>query len=199
MIRDFIQAARLRTLPLASACVLTGGALAAAAGTEQARFTPLFAGCLLTVVLLQILANFANDLGDFTNGADRAEGHQRSDRAVASGRAAADSAGIVDRLKTAACEPMEAMGIHALALRLKETQPIHNYEHGSKGPHESLFLHENGFFQRSYPQLGERKCSKIESLHVVLCPGSRHSMVRCGPPCDQKQRFLQRIGSPGSL
>ena len=67
MIRDFIQAARLRTLPLASACVLTGGALAAAAGTEQARFTPLFAGCLLTVVLLQVLANFANDLGDFTN------------------------------------------------------------------------------------------------------------------------------------
>lgn len=89
MTRDFIQAARLRTLPLASACVFTGGALAAAAGTEQVRFTPLFAGCLLTVVLLQVLANFANDLGDFTNGADRAEGHQRSDRAVASGRISA--------------------------------------------------------------------------------------------------------------
>ena len=86
MLRDFIQAARLRTLPLASACVLTGGALAAASGVPQARFGPLFAGCLATVILLQVLANFANDLGDFANGADRAEGHQRSDRAVASGR-----------------------------------------------------------------------------------------------------------------
>ena len=90
MVRDFIQAARLRTLPLASACVLTGGALAAASGeVGQDRFLLLFLGCLLTVVLLQVLANFANDLGDFENGADRAEGHERSDRAVASGRIAA--------------------------------------------------------------------------------------------------------------
>jgi len=87
MVRDYIQAARLRTLPLASACVLTGGALAAATGTVGfARFIPLFMGCLMTVVLLQVLANFANDLGDFENGADRAKGQERSDRAVASGR-----------------------------------------------------------------------------------------------------------------
>lgn len=87
MVRDFIQAARLRTLPLASACVLTGGALAGATGNVGfVRFTPLFVGCLATVFLLQVLANFANDLGDFENGADRAEGSERSDRAVASGR-----------------------------------------------------------------------------------------------------------------
>ena len=87
MVRDFIQAARLRTLPLASACVLTGGALASASGTVGSdRFGGLFAGCLLTVFLLQVLANFANDLGDFENGADRAEGNERADRAVASGR-----------------------------------------------------------------------------------------------------------------
>ncbi len=89
MLRDFIQAARLRTLPLASACVLTGGALAASAGVPKEHFSPLFAGCLLTVILLQVLANFANDLGDFANGADKAEGHERSDRAVASGRISA--------------------------------------------------------------------------------------------------------------
>lgn len=89
MVRDYIQAARLRTLPLASACVLTGGALAAAAGVPDGRFFPLFWGCLLTVVLLQVLANFANDLGDFENGADRAEGGARTDRAVASGRISA--------------------------------------------------------------------------------------------------------------
>ena len=87
MVRDYIEAARLRTLPLASACVLTGGALASASGDVRVeRFTPLFSGCLLTVVLLQVLANFANDLGDFENGADRAEGSERADRAVASGR-----------------------------------------------------------------------------------------------------------------
>ena len=90
MVRDFIQAARLRTLPLASACVLTGGALAGATGNVGfIRFIPLFTGCLVTVFLLQVLANFANDLGDFENGADRAEGSERSDRAVASGRIAA--------------------------------------------------------------------------------------------------------------
>ncbi|RPG81707.1 MAG: 1,4-dihydroxy-2-naphthoate octaprenyltransferase [Crocinitomicaceae bacterium TMED114] len=87
MLRDYIQAARLRTLPLASACILTGGALAAATGdVASSRFTSLFLGCLLTVVLLQVLSNFANDLGDFENGADRVEGSERSDRAVASGR-----------------------------------------------------------------------------------------------------------------
>lgn len=87
MVRDFIQAARLRTLPLASACVLTGGALAGATGDVGSdRFLPLFAGCLVTVFLLQVLANFANDLGDFENGADRVEGRERADRAVTSGR-----------------------------------------------------------------------------------------------------------------
>ena len=87
MLRDFIQAARLRTLPLASASILTGGAVASATGNVGfVRFVPLFSGCLLTVILLQILANFANDLGDFENGADRVEGKERSDRAVASGR-----------------------------------------------------------------------------------------------------------------
>ena len=87
MLRDYILAARLRTLPLASACVLTGGAMAGStAPSTGARFYTLFLGCLMTVVLLQILANFANDLGDFENGADRAEGKERADRAVASGR-----------------------------------------------------------------------------------------------------------------
>lgn len=92
MIRDFIQAARLRTLPLASASILTGGAVASATGNVGfVRFAPLFSGCLLTVILLQILANFANDLGDFENGADRVEGQERSDRAVASGRITASA------------------------------------------------------------------------------------------------------------
>lgn len=47
------------------------------------RFHWVFAGILLTVVCLQVLSNFANDLGDAQNGADDAT---RLDRAVASGR-----------------------------------------------------------------------------------------------------------------
>ena len=83
---SWIKAARLRTLPLAATCVLLGGALAKASGLDAAgevRFTPVVIGALITVGLLQILANFANDYGDFSKGTDVAAGRQ--DRALASG------------------------------------------------------------------------------------------------------------------
>ncbi len=80
-VNDWIQAARLRTLPLASACVLMGAAVGYRPDAE--RFYLVFAAALGTVLLLQILSNYANDLGDAENGADGAE---RTDRAVASGR-----------------------------------------------------------------------------------------------------------------
>ena len=85
-IKSWLKAARLRTLPLAATCVLLGGALAKAEGLDaagEARFTPVVLGALLTVSLLQILANFANDYGDFSKGTDVAAGRQ--DRALASG------------------------------------------------------------------------------------------------------------------
>ena len=50
---------------------------------QDARFVVVMLGAGLTVVLLQILANFANDLGDFQNGTDTAA--ERNDRALASG------------------------------------------------------------------------------------------------------------------
>lgn len=53
--------------------------------TEE-RFWWVFGGILLTVLLLQVLSNFANDLGDAENGADD---ESRTDRAVASGRISA--------------------------------------------------------------------------------------------------------------
>lgn len=84
--KSWIQAARLRTLPLAVTCVLLGAALAHAEGLDSAgmaRFWSVFAGALATVTLLQVLANFANDYGDFTKGTDTAAG--RNDRALASG------------------------------------------------------------------------------------------------------------------
>jgi 1,4-dihydroxy-2-naphthoate octaprenyltransferase len=66
-IGPWISASRLRTLPLAASGILLGAA--------QDRGVPmnvltLMLG-LLTAFLLQILSNWANDLGDFENGADQ--------------------------------------------------------------------------------------------------------------------------------
>ena len=80
------MAARLRTLPLAVTCVLLGAALAQSFGLgpkAQDQFTIVVSGAMLTVILLQILANFANDYGDYKKGTDTAAGRQ--DRALASG------------------------------------------------------------------------------------------------------------------
>jgi 1,4-dihydroxy-2-naphthoate polyprenyltransferase len=66
----WILAARPRTLPAAIAPVVVGTALA----IRDGRFDPLAAlACLLAALLLQIGANFANDLGDFQRGTDEKE------------------------------------------------------------------------------------------------------------------------------
>lgn len=86
------MAARLRTLPLAVTCVLLGAALAQSSGLgpeAQHQFTVVVAGAMLTVILLQVLANFANDYGDYKKGTDTAAGRQ--DRALASGLLAPQS------------------------------------------------------------------------------------------------------------
>jgi 1,4-dihydroxy-2-naphthoate octaprenyltransferase len=89
-VKDWIQASRLRTLPLAASCVLVGAAISfpETRGSELLirQFWPVFTVILMTVILLQILSNWANDWGDFENGADDAS---RQDRAVASGRISA--------------------------------------------------------------------------------------------------------------
>jgi 1,4-dihydroxy-2-naphthoate polyprenyltransferase len=66
-LKPWIIAARLRTLPLAVSNILLGSFLAYYHG----RFSViiLLLG-LATAVLLQVLSNFANDYGDFVNGAD---------------------------------------------------------------------------------------------------------------------------------
>lgn len=79
-LKAYIQAARLRTLPLAIAGTITGNLLAYA---ETGKIsTSVFILSVLTAVSLQILSNYANDYGDFKNGAD---GKERTDRAMASG------------------------------------------------------------------------------------------------------------------
>ncbi|MFH1009123.1 MAG: 1,4-dihydroxy-2-naphthoate octaprenyltransferase [Candidatus Latescibacterota bacterium] len=67
---SWLKAARLRALPLASACILTGSALALGAGSFRGS---IFLLALGTALLLQILSNLANDLGDFDKGVDNAD------------------------------------------------------------------------------------------------------------------------------
>jgi len=77
----WIEAARLRTLPLALSSIITGSALAYFDGTFNPR---VFVLALLTAVFLQILSNLANDYGDAAKGTDNA-GRIGPLRAVQSG------------------------------------------------------------------------------------------------------------------
>ncbi len=79
--KSWIQAFRLKTLPLAVSGIGLGAALSAMHGKWNGMVFLLSA---LTAVSLQILSNLANDYGDFTKGTDRAA--NRTDRALASGR-----------------------------------------------------------------------------------------------------------------
>jgi 1,4-dihydroxy-2-naphthoate octaprenyltransferase len=77
----WIEAFRLRTLPLSLSCIGMSGFLAAA----QNKFNGLiFFLCCTTTIFLQILSNLANDYGDTVNGADHSE-RQGPKRAVQSG------------------------------------------------------------------------------------------------------------------
>lgn len=65
--KTWLSAMRLRTLPLALSCVFVGSAFALHSGAFS---WITFFLTLLTTLLLQVLSNFANDLGDSENGAD---------------------------------------------------------------------------------------------------------------------------------
>lgn len=63
----WIQAARLRTLPLAA----SGSCIAAGIATLHGAFRPsVFALMFIVSMLLQIIANFADDYGDLSHGLD---------------------------------------------------------------------------------------------------------------------------------
>lgn len=67
MLKHWLHAFRPRTLPLAMSSIITGSALAA---FWQAFRWPVFVLALLTAILLQVLSNLANDLGDHQHGTD---------------------------------------------------------------------------------------------------------------------------------
>jgi 1,4-dihydroxy-2-naphthoate octaprenyltransferase len=67
MVKSFIKAARLRTLPLSISGIIVGGFLA----ESHNKFDwPIFILSILTTVGFQIISNFANDYGDGVKGTD---------------------------------------------------------------------------------------------------------------------------------
>lgn len=65
--KSWIEAARLRTLPLSLSGIILGGLLAKWKGNFDGI---IFGLSCLTTILFQILSNFANDYGDGTKGTD---------------------------------------------------------------------------------------------------------------------------------
>ena len=71
----WLQAFRMRTLPLAVSSIIVGSALAVPYSRISAKRTfslEVLLLALLTAILLQILSNLANDLGDHLHGTDNA-------------------------------------------------------------------------------------------------------------------------------
>jgi 1,4-dihydroxy-2-naphthoate octaprenyltransferase len=80
-LKGWIQAARLRTLPLSLSGIIVGSFAAYANGFWNGS---IFALAMLTTLFLQVLSNFANDLGDSYKGADN-EYRVGPQRAIQSG------------------------------------------------------------------------------------------------------------------
>lgn len=78
----WVEASRLRTLPLAISTILMGSFLAVADGKYRVWVIVM---ALLTTLFLQILSNLANDYGDAAKGTDNAE-RVGPERAVQSGQ-----------------------------------------------------------------------------------------------------------------
>ncbi|NND93238.1 MAG: 1,4-dihydroxy-2-naphthoate octaprenyltransferase [Flavobacteriales bacterium] len=80
-VKNWISAARLRTLPLAFSSIMTGAAIAIG---RDAFDLKVFILCLSTTLCLQVLSNYANDLGDFLRGTDN-DARLGPQRAIQSG------------------------------------------------------------------------------------------------------------------
>ncbi len=78
----WVEAARPRTLPLAVASILLGNLIALADGHFSYTIAAL---AILTTLFLQVLSNFANDLGDTLNGIDTKE-RKVAQRSVQTGK-----------------------------------------------------------------------------------------------------------------
>jgi 1,4-dihydroxy-2-naphthoate octaprenyltransferase len=120
--KKWINAFRLRTLPLAFSCIIMGSGLAFGDGQFNSK---VFVLALITTLFLQILSNLANDYGDFVKGTDN-KNRVGPDRTLQSGLITKD-------------EMVKAMWIIALLCSVFGVWLI--YE-GTKG----LDLHKAGLF-----------------------------------------------------
>lgn len=89
---DWIQAARLRTLPLSMSGIIMGSFIARWKILENGGTWDwkIFAMAILVTLLYQILSNFANDYGDGVKGTDKNRIGEAEQRAVASGKITAN-------------------------------------------------------------------------------------------------------------
>ncbi len=110
----WIQAARLRTLPLSLSGIIMGGGLAYSKGF----FEPILFGlAILTTIFFQVLSNFANDLGDAQKGTDI--GREGEARMVQSGKISEKE------MKTGIIITIILSGISALSLLSLAFLPAH--------------------------------------------------------------------------
>jgi len=86
--KDWIKAARLRTLPLSMSGIIMGAFIAKwrLYGEGVVWDWKILALALLVTLLYQILSNYANDYGDGVKGTDAKRATEAEARAVASGR-----------------------------------------------------------------------------------------------------------------
>ena len=86
--KDWIQAARLRTLPLSISGIIMGSFIAMWRLHNEGKEWDwrIFALALLVTLLYQILSNYANDYGDGVKGTDKLRNNEAEQRAVASGK-----------------------------------------------------------------------------------------------------------------
>ena len=92
---DWINAARLRTLPLSISGIIMGSFIARWRLNLEGKAWDwvIFALALLVTLLYQILSNYANDYGDGIKGTDKSRINEAEQRAVASGRISAKQMG----------------------------------------------------------------------------------------------------------
>ncbi|SEH57956.1 1,4-dihydroxy-2-naphthoate octaprenyltransferase [Epilithonimonas hominis] len=86
--KHWIQAARLRTLPLSLSGIIMGAFIAKWRLSQEGGVWDwrVFALALLVTLFYQILSNFANDYGDGVRGTDKNRIGEAEQRAVASGK-----------------------------------------------------------------------------------------------------------------
>ncbi|NAW50982.1 1,4-dihydroxy-2-naphthoate octaprenyltransferase [Elizabethkingia argentiflava] len=90
--KEWIKAARLRTLPLSLSGVILGGLMAKWKLNSIAEpwDISVFVWALVVTLLYQVLSNYANDYGDGVKGTDKKRISEAEGRAVASGKISAN-------------------------------------------------------------------------------------------------------------